>query len=721
MADSSASTPHIKLVPGDVKRFMQVLERLNRSFTTAEFAGYFYLTTPGAREILNEYAVDGLITFLSANGEAETWAASRDGRDVFAYASPKFLKRDIEKLKAALTDCADLHDVLELSVGGRPALGKRNGKVLIGVRFGHEPYTRPEHELVVSMLAECTFGALASHRFAVLPFHEKIPGRLNRRLVLKGPQAGKVVQALKKDLDAEEELQLRYRNRLLTPQNVEKLRTSKSYGMPSWESRWISRDILNSTADDLENSDARIQCARSMYCPDSSIETILNAASESLEFRYARKEQLDYREVSDYRRRIFLAEIEYRALGATLKNWSPSEEDRRYWYRVARSEKEKVPALLGSLQGYLDLMQTWQTATPQNVEKPPPAEIEYFAYFDCLNFPAPRLVGFVRQPASNRGAIRHLEDFWYLKHHYENEDAQNLPVLTLDTNHLDGTRLSLFRRPATVAEIEAFKDISNKAEGVLRCILIEDGRYEMVRPRGMRWPFDRPEAPAVLNLARLGPPVIPKLLVLREYERRGLRKARQQTTPSLRHSVDALLIDTAEVPMQEFASLATNNNDNPMVQAARLQEWQFTANADAWAARLSAEGWSVSLENGQTLHIELTLGALTHEQQLHPWKNAPEDTYMERYSGQLHSLLEFMQMLVKVKHDGLENALKDYVKPVFASCTTRGKLAILTDAVSGLLSGFNYSLDGKYRLESHTAWPSLCFPGDAESDKVISH
>jgi hypothetical protein len=157
------------------------------------------------------------------------------------------------------------------------------------------------------------------------------------------------------------------------------------------------------------------------------------------------------------------------------------------------------------------------------------------------------------------------------------------------------------------------------------------------------------------------------------------------------------------------------------VQAARLQEWQFTANADAWAARLSAEGWSVSLENGQTLHIELTLGALTHEQQLHPWKNAPEDTYMERYSGQLHSLLEFMQMLVKVKHDGLENALKDYVKPVFASCTTRGKLAILTDAVSGLLSGFNYSLDGKYRLESHTAWPSLCFPGDAESDKVISH
>jgi hypothetical protein len=215
--------------------------------------------------------------------------------------------------------------------------------------------------------------------------------------------------------------------------------------------------------------------------------------------------------------------------------------------------------------------------------------------------------------------------------------------------------------------------------------------------------------------------VIPKLLVLSEYERRGLRKARQQTTASLRHSLSALLMDTAEVPMHEFASLAANNKDDPIVQAARLQEWQFTADGEAWAARLSAEGWSVSLENGQTLHIELTLGEFTHAQQLHPWKNAPKDTYRERYNGQLNSLLEFMRVLVKVKRDGLENALEGYITPVFASCTTRGKLAILTDAVSGLLSGLNYSLDTKYRLESHTAWPKLSFPGDAESDKVIRH
>jgi hypothetical protein len=264
MEESRAQVSCKRVAPSEIKQFMRVRRCLRRSFTTTEFAAHFEVSPTQAREVLNEYAADGLMTFVDRTQDGETWAASRDGQYVFSPIARQFLKRDINRLKEALKNLEDLaEDVLEISLGGRPVLGKRHGKVVIGVRFGHEPYTRREHELVVSMLAERGYKAFASHRFAVLPFHDKMPGRLKERLVLTGQHVGEIHRTPHERLDAEEQHQLRYCRRLLTPQVVERIRRTRIPSAAKMQEVQVPHDILWSTLDDLESSGGRIQCTQS--------------------------------------------------------------------------------------------------------------------------------------------------------------------------------------------------------------------------------------------------------------------------------------------------------------------------------------------------------------------------------------------------------------------------------------------------------------------------
>ena len=99
-------TQPCSVTPSDVARFIgnwHVTCCPGGMFTTAEFAGYFDLTTQQAQEQLNGYAEDSLLTYNGLKDGIESWKLSRDGGYVFFTG----FETDNEKVTRLRKGCAD--------------------------------------------------------------------------------------------------------------------------------------------------------------------------------------------------------------------------------------------------------------------------------------------------------------------------------------------------------------------------------------------------------------------------------------------------------------------------------------------------------------------------------------------------------------------------------------------------------------------------------------
>jgi hypothetical protein len=256
--------------------FMRCLSCRRGQFSTAELATHFSLTLEETRAALNEYAAKGLVSFIEPLPGVERWTASRDGRFAFADGRRTFTRTTVEALKIHLTHLnvdAIAAELLELSMGGRLVNGDYDAKPLIGVRLRYEPTSLTLQ--FMARLASNLARILQSHDFVILVYRNDVPERLKRRWILKGSNAGHVEDTPSDMLDMNESLALRRQMDLLGPRIVAMIRTGMFDSLDALIrvlETSLPRDLILSTAKDVDDSDAPIQCVPSPHTEEDALD-----------------------------------------------------------------------------------------------------------------------------------------------------------------------------------------------------------------------------------------------------------------------------------------------------------------------------------------------------------------------------------------------------------------------------------------------------------------
>jgi hypothetical protein len=188
MTDLPPFLPAPSVPPSAFERFLKYGFSSGGPFPSTPFAAHFGLTAREAKIALDRLVTEGVLSFVGIANNIETWSPSKDGFRAFGMHGPKpnVTKATLAAAKdvlAAWARQAPRPDVLEISLGGRPIRGARNGRLAIGVQLDHPPFIGPEDAKLYGQIAEVVEEVLPAHAFSVRIFQDKVPARLATRLM----------------------------------------------------------------------------------------------------------------------------------------------------------------------------------------------------------------------------------------------------------------------------------------------------------------------------------------------------------------------------------------------------------------------------------------------------------------------------------------------------------------------------------------------------------
>ncbi|MGF6440702.1 hypothetical protein [Paraburkholderia youngii] len=704
------------LPPSEIGRFLskRFWFRPVEPFKTTDFAADVRISAFEAHETLEHYAREGLMSYAGLEEGIETWAPSRDGLGVFGVGyqqAVRLKKRQVEALRESL-EAAIGHvssfGALELSVGGRPAFGKRNGRYLVGVRLDHTPYTREEDGRLHATLHDALSRPGETPSFSILLFSDKVPYRLKQREIVFGPRQGEVVDTPAARLDTDEKAYTLSFDAFLRSQGVEDgIEHFRDRG-PHLEFSTFAREL----AREAQAMFAPARCAHSPHLLKGDVADVLSdrGAIASQTHRVAKA-------VSELRpeQAALLAEAEYFASKGEIEVWCESLSDHdwavltRYGFRAVPATNSTVIEMLLELAA---LRQQSKERKAQVKANRPPKDVRYYAVFDNLNFAGPHLVGYVRQPSSNAAAFRAIEQYWELV-------LIKIPDsigAQLYKARFDGAYLSLAVEPAHEDEIAAFDQICKQAGKTFKFVAVQGDRALAVRSKWSLFPEDLGEVPAAMRAREPSSPFLPKLLIGARSS--GLFDAIKTMTRAQQKAIGNVLVNSDDVVMLDFARNAAQVHcTDPAVLASGFRDgWRFAVNGRRWSATINAEDWEVELSSNtvNSLRIEVQIAGAKHVQQMAPMKADERRGYHQPYRGRLSSLKVFMERIQRMSVHGAAGYFEPEFRKEWLVMEPESRLNYFVDVLSTLLHGSMLSIDSIFESDG-TSWPELQVLESAES------
>lgn len=621
------------------------------TFTTIDFIGRFHLTALEGHNRLNELVQDGL---LSARPESDTesWQVTREGTYVL---SPR-KKRVTKKLLLEATACLKSigpelmrQGAVELSMGGRPVDGKPNGHLLIGLRLKHRPFDAPVDHGILLQLCSALGAAVGQDVFEVMLFSEKVPFRLKHRTVVIAREDGSVASGVgaPEVIDEDEAEQSAWRKRFCEMHDYnpnDMLRNLRQRELPSGVVNSLQiaafsepHPLEGATSKRPPDDEAVVRFCLA-HCPDPS--------------------QIESYWLKRYPKELF-ATLEYKAATLTLsrlcerlaRDGCPDDDSAYVFYplmQLARREGGVHRAAALVLINYRSMLKAQREQSVKAAQTKKPLVPNYWLFFDTLNFPAPELVGFVRQPAGHGAYVDELMEEWDgILRHFE-----TIPATVLALSGYPVGRLSLDGRPATEEEKTFYDNLCIEKGSGFRYILFMPNGQMACRKRD-RFSFERVEIPTppLFLAAQLGRPVRPRLVSpWAEMGHTPISEVIQSTPPTLRSILESNVVSLKTTSMQVFARhAALKPCIDPVVLASGLLDaWTFTSSYDdRWGARAGRDEWAVVLDAGsRDLQLTVSYGTLTEKYVLAPFQRENRRGRMQErdkgYDDTLEALMPFL-------------------------------------------------------------------------------
>jgi hypothetical protein len=697
--------------PSEVARFLHSKGHRYTPFKTWEFAAYFLLTAREAHDVLNDYAREGLLTFAGLENDTETWATSREGLTVFAQTPHRVTKKDLKAVKEAVPGIAALFDEgldVELSLGGRPVFGKPNGRLIVGIRVAHEPFTLTEDAVLFSQVFEAISTTLRSHScFSVLLFHEQVPERLKERLVMTGNAQGQTVTAPVDKVDREEVLQEVYLERFLAMcghPGIEELRPYLWAGEYPNLSHHFQGHLCNNRDTDAPFACklSRVKLGSSVPDPESSLDSeVLEKQRRALGSR----RWMGKREV---RQDEAMARVDYLAAAGRLEAYcddpDPEHVGRlRGWTYLALGSDEQI--LRASLQVWYETIAAERARQSEMAARRPPPNIGYYAFFDCLNYARPHLVGFIRQPATNEASFDFLKTIW----NYQLAKTSGTPGKFLRESGFSPAQLSLQSRSASTEERAAYDALCKREGKTFKAVFIIDGQCVVVRSRYAHELEDAGTSP-VLATARLDGPLLPRLLNgpgWANHKGENLFDIVENAPREQRDVLRSQLVNIDSIAMADFVreACASPCEDRVVLATGLLGSWRFASSKLGWAASIGDDSWTTTLEaEGETLSLRVTIDGRTHTTRLAP----SEARGRHRYEGRLSSFCSFMDRLQTIQQIGIERLWERNLENAGErSEENQDRLSWLAELVSDALTGLGWGRGFERMFPMDGDWASV--------------
>lgn len=687
----------VSLPPSAIAHFLARQYGVETCFTTPQFAGYFVRTVLESQAILNEYSDKGFLTHTGLHDGIESWTVSRDGMRAFGVGRPakKLSKKELQSIELALWSSAKFlssYGVQELSIGGRPAFGRPSGTLAVGALLTHEPFAHENDVQILRHLYHALKSAVPGDYFSVFLFEAcDIPERLRERRVLTGENIGEIVVAVPNELDVDEARHWRRYNRI------------------------AGSEFSRMTGGDFDDLMFRHVVERERYlseiplrCIRSDFKYPTNTGQYLKQLEGLTESELN-REREDYNSRFrgypdtLLAEVDYAISTDSLLTFVRELQQRDYSYRFgvfAVTPEEFARRLSIALLVQREQQEKKRDSKANREKLSGSSEAAYFAVFDCLNYPKPKLVGFVRQPPGGSNS------FAYLERGYDRllSQAVGTEGYSLHKNGYSAAYLSLIERTATAEEVSAYKTICKRFDTSFKAILLAGKE-----PIGYRAQYARREqtiGPVASQLysAEMTLPIVPKLLrgFTRDAREENLFTFVQGWAPDAQWRAKRCFVDLDTLDMLDFVRRAvTSPTQDPIVLSASiLDTWCFTQKAHGWQAALQDGQWAVTLcSKGTVLDISLSWGEAVHTQRLSPVKIP----YGHTFKGNFGALLPFFGAMRNARSKGLEACwASDFERREFPD-TPAARVAWLSELADAAFHGdwrdFEYG-DG-------TAWPYM--------------
>lgn len=650
-----AATP-----PSAIASFLHVLEPYfahgATTFTTIDFIGRFLMTAVEGHQRLNELAADGLITPVPGQA-VETWQLTRDGLYVLGPNRKRVTKKLLADVKACLASIGPellRQGAVELSIGGRPVAGKPNGLVFVGLRLKNTPLAGDADEGLLQQLCAALDAAVGSGCYAPMLFADKVPLRMRDRVVVLENEAAARLAHGAEVTDETEAEQSRWRTQFRKKHGVTDRYDfyTVQHGLP-----W---GLLNALAHLARADELPLSSVQSAWAPDDG--AVLALCKEHAD-TFSASDRWDWPAE-------LLGRLEYRAATNTLQKYLDELErngppEKEYYILHTLLERGRWAGLkctaAHALQYYRTQLAEARAASARRVK---PKNAPYFLlFFDTLNFPTPRLIGFVRQPAGHNAHVDALVDKW-------DTIAGGLeptPSGWLTDNGFRGGSLALDVRAATPDEEAAFHELCKREGNTFRYLLFLPN-HRMACRKSDRLEYTHVElaTPPIFRTASLGRPIYPRLLAaMADWGNPTLRDVMRAAPPEFRDTLAKNIVFVDDVSMSRFARHASLKPciDAVVLASELLDAWTFSSTgAGTWTARAGAESWGVVL-TGERDRLSLTVsyGALTETYQLAPSgrpasAGAPYDDTLRALIGLLSKVRTFCKI-------GLDHVWEGYRMP----------------------------------------------------------
>jgi PAS domain-containing protein len=612
--------------PSAIAAMLNLLEphlgQIATTFTTIDFIGRFSMTAVEGHQRLNELAEDGLIT--SVPGQAvETWQLTRDGAYVLSPNRKRVTKKFISDVKACLQSIGPellRQGAVELSIGGRPLAEKPNGQVLVGLRLKSVPFASEADDGLLQQLCAALDAAVGTNGYAPMLFSEKVPLRLrDRTVIVANPAAARQLGAGGEELIDEAEFeQATWRARFRELHGLSDLYGHILHGTN------LPWGLMNSLEVAAFAEDLPLQSSTSDWAPDdSAILTLCNAHPDTV--------KADGFILRSWSTQLF-ATLECRAAANSLPQFfeqiSQSELTARDFYQLnplfelARWDGGFERAAAHALLYFRTQLAETRAASASRVK--PKTAPYYLLFFDTLNFPSPRLIGFVRQPAGHNAHVDELVDRWNTV--LRGVDGTASSCLT--KNGFNAGWLSLDAREATPDEEAVFHELCKREGTSFRYWLFLPKHRMAGRKAGrLDYSFSELDTPPIFRTATLGRAVEPRLLSPDYAERPALRDVVRAAPGPIRAAMEANIVFVDEESMSKFARRAALRPCiDPVVLSSKLLDaWTFSSREGEWSARAGGGDWSVILTAvGESLDLTVNYGSLTETYRLAPIERAVE-------------------------------------------------------------------------------------------------
>lgn len=641
--------------PSAIAAMLHLLEphfgHVATTFTTIDFSGRFSLTAVEGHQRLNELAEDGLIASVPGQ-PVETWQLTRDGAYVLSPGRKRVSKKFIADVTACLRSIGPellRQGAVELSIGGRPLDGKPTGQVLVGLRLKSTPFASRSDDGLLQQLCAALDAAVGTNGYAPMLFSQKVPMRLRSRTVIVAAEDAERARG-DELIDEGEVEQAAWRTRFRQLHGLRDIYT------PILQGSSLPWGLLNSLEVASFAEDLPLRGAISDWAPDDNAIVELCAA-------HADEYDGGHYRWRDWPSKLF-AMLECHAAAHTLPQFfeqiaarNPSEQDfylLNPLFDLVRWDGDFERATAHALRYYRTMLAETRAASAARVK--PKLEPHYLLFFDTINFEAPRLIGFARQPAGHNAQVDELVDRW--NHVLKGLDGAASGCLS--EKGFNAGWLSLDVRAATPAEEAAFHEVCKREGTSFRYwLFLPDNRMGCRKAARFEYHLVELDTPEVFRTAALGRAIEPRLLARSGHpERPTLDEVIRSAPPRLRAVLQENIVFVEDVPMSQFARhAALRPCIDPVVLSTKLLEaWTFSAkDGKDWSASAGGDHWSVTLEaQGENLDLTVKYATQAATYKLAPVeRSAFSGTPYDDTLGALLGLLSTVRHLCLAGLDGI--------------------------------------------------------------------